>query len=353
MQAYQNMRAEAVYESSRKEPLGRGCSRNYVFPDEVQNPKFRFGLSASGDSEPAAAVVFPPDAPSLNTAPEHLAQYKKSHGAYEPGEQKRRNYTWDKVNGGIDPSSFVFGGTAEIDYKNGVAKALNTDLEFESKSKPTEFMPKSVAEFRSVRADELGKVRNLGLGDHRLGPQHTYGMPSKRFNDWGAKECLTGNYTEDEQQPDPDLGKSLRRGCAPEAVLSSDRSFGVPCIRQDIKPPKLAVCFRFAVLVFLPCQFTLVPLQSVADCKNYGNEPGAKALLYPQPFAERGVHEDDFLTLHPKAELADIVVSSGVCDASEFESLFNLALSLSKAPPDSPLSVDAIRRAMYTAALSQ
>lgn len=92
--------------------------------------------------------------------------------------------------------------------------------------------------------------------------------------------------------------------------------------------------------------------QSVADCKNYGNEPGAKALLYPQPFAERGVHEEDFLTLHPKAELEDIVVSSGVCDASEFESLFNLALSLSKAPKDSPLSVDAIRRAMYAAALS-
>ncbi len=241
IQAYQNVRAEAIYDSSKKEPLGRGYSRNYSFPNEVNQEGFRFGLSATGDSEPAATVVFPPDAPSLNTAPEHLAQYKKSHGAYEPGEQKKRDYTWDKIKGGIDPGTFAFGGTAEIDYKNGVAKALNTELEYDSKAKPTEFMPKSVAEFRSVRADELGKVRNLGLGDHRLSSQHSYGMPSKRFNDWGAKECLTGNYTEDEQQPDPDLGKSLRRGCAPEAVLSSDRVFGVPCIRQDIRPPKLPV----------------------------------------------------------------------------------------------------------------
>ena len=249
MQAYQNMRAEAIYDSSKKEPLGKGYSRNYAFPEEVKdNPDFRFGLSASGDSEPAATVVFPPDAPSLKTAPEHLAQYKKSHGAYEPGEQKKRDYSWDKVKGGIDPSSFVFGGSAEIDYKNGVAKALNPDLEYDSKCKPTEFMPKTVSDFRNVRADELGKVRNLGLGDHGLGTQHTYGMPSKRFNDWGAKECLTGNYTEDEQQPDPDLGKSLRRGCAPEAVLSSERCFGVPCIRQDIKPPKLVVRFKICVV---------------------------------------------------------------------------------------------------------
>ncbi len=92
-------------------------------------------------------------------------------------------------------------------------------------------------------------------------------------------------------------------------------------------------------------------MQSVADCKNYGNEPGAKALLYPQSFAERGVYEEDFLAPHPKPELADIVVSAGVCAPEEFDSLHALAASLANAPPDAPLSVDAIRRAMYAATL--
>ncbi len=92
-------------------------------------------------------------------------------------------------------------------------------------------------------------------------------------------------------------------------------------------------------------------MQSVADCKNYGKEPGAKALLYPQSFAERGLYEDDFLEAHPKAELADIVVSAGVCAPEEFDSLYALAASLAKAPPDAPLSVEAIRRAMYAATL--
>ena len=89
----------------------------------------------------------------------------------------------------------------------------------------------------------------------------------------------------------------------------------------------------------------------MADCKNYGNEPGAKALLYPQSFAERGVYEEDFLALHPKAERADIVLSSGVCAPEDFEPLYARAASLARAPPDAPLSVDAIRRAMYAATL--
>jgi hypothetical protein len=140
-------------------------------------------------------------------------------------------------------------------------------------------MPKSVDDFRKIRADDLGKVRNLGLGSHKLPADHIYGVSTQKFKDWGAKECLQGNYTYDEQQPDPDLGRSLRRGCAPEHVLTSERVFGVPCIRQDIIPPRNP---------------------SVADSKNYGNEPGAKALLYPQPFSQRGVYEEDFLQGHPK-----------------------------------------------------
>eukprot|EP00288_Rhodomonas_lens_P013664 CAMPEP_0177700142 /NCGR_PEP_ID=MMETSP0484_2-20121128/5944_1 /TAXON_ID=354590 /ORGANISM="Rhodomonas lens, Strain RHODO" /LENGTH=428 /DNA_ID=CAMNT_0019211337 /DNA_START=47 /DNA_END=1333 /DNA_ORIENTATION=+ len=322
MQAYQQMRAEMVYDSSKKEPLGRSIGRNYNYPEAIKNdPNFRFGVMGSGDKEPAITAIFPPNAPSLSSTEDHIAMYKKSHGSYEPGEQRKRDYTWDKVQGGIDPGTHIFGATAEIDYRDGVAKAFNPDREYESGVKPTEFVPKNVADFRKVRADELGTVRNLGLGQHTLNPDHVYGLASQRFNDWGARECLQGNYTAEEQQPDPDLGRSLRRG------LRSDRTFGVPCVRSDIMPPKMP---------------------SVADSKNYGNEPGAKPLLYPQPFAVRGVYEEDFLAAHPKAELKDIIMSAGVAESEEhFEQLYKAAQKAYGKKDDEPMSVESIRQALY------
>ena len=332
MQAYQQMRAEAVYATSKKEPLGVSLDRKYQWPDQVkQDPKFAFGITGAAEPEKAIDAIFPADAPSLNATSEQIAMYKKSHGAYEPGEQRDRQYTWDKVNGGIDPGTYAFGASAEVNYRNGVAKAINPALEYESSCKPTEFMPKSVADFKKVRSDELGTVRNLGLGQHPVDASFSYGLPSKRFNDWGARECMMGNYTPGEQAPDPDLGRSLRRGCAPEEVLVSERTFGVPNVRSDIRPPKMP---------------------SVADAKNYGNEPGAKSLLYPQPFATRGVYEEDFLVGRSKPELGEICLSSGLADSeAHFEELYASAQQAYGASEDDQLSVEAIRQALYAATL--
>ena len=46
VQAYLTMRSEAVYDSSKKEPLGKGFTRNYKLPDQIaKDPNFRFGLA--------------------------------------------------------------------------------------------------------------------------------------------------------------------------------------------------------------------------------------------------------------------------------------------------------------------
>mmetsp|Transcript_27861 Transcript_27861/g.63019 ORF Transcript_27861/g.63019 Transcript_27861/m.63019 type:complete len:431 (-) Transcript_27861:504-1796(-) len=330
MQAYQQMRAETIYESNKKEQLGKTLNRQYEWPKQIAHDEtFRFGVQGSKEKVTAIEVILPSDAPSLNVTEEQKEMYKLSHYAYEPGEQKNRKYDWQKA--GIDPVTHVFGATAEIDYKDGVAKAFNPDLEYDSKVQPTEFMPKSVADFKKVRQDELGKVKNLGLGRHPVPPDYTYGISYKRADDWGAKECIQGNYTEEEQLPDPDLGRSLRRGCAPDEVLVSERTFGVPNVRNDIKPPKF---------------------QSVADSKNYGNEPGAKALLYPQPYATRGVYEEDFLRKYPKGELYDIAINAGFCESTEeFEKLYSVACVSSGVSEDEMISLDAIRRAMYAISL--
>ena len=344
MQAFQRMRAEAVYESSKREPLGKPIDRHYQWPDKIkQDPGFKFGIMGPSnpdlgeDVEKAIDAIFPKDAPSLASTSEHAELYKRSHNAYEPGEQRERKYTWDKVKPGkahgvgIDPGTFAFGASAEIDYRNGVAKAINPSLEYDSKCAPTEFMPKSVADFKKVRQDDLGTVRNLGLGQHPLPADHAYGLSSKRFNDWGARECIMGNYTPDEQAPDPDLGRSLRRGCAPEEVLVSERTFGVPGVRSDIRPPKMP---------------------SVADAKNYGNEPGAKAVIFPQPFATIGVYEEDFLQPRPKGDLLDICVASGLADSeAHFEELYTAAQRASGASEDDALAVESIRQALYAATL--
>jgi len=111
--------------------------------------------------------------------------------------------------------------------------------------------------------------------------------PSQAQPEWGVRECI-GNYTPEEQQPDEDLGRSIRpgwRNIAPEG-----RYFGVPSIRSDIPAPML---------------------KSVADHQNYGDETGAATLLYPPRFQDGGIYQQDFLTATAKEELADIFRSAG------------------------------------------
>ena len=85
--------------------------------------------------------------------------------------------------------------------------------------------------------------------------------------EWGVRECI-GNYTPEEQQPDKDLGRSVRPGWRNTAPPS--RTFGVPSIRSDISAPGQ---------------------KSVADHQNYGNEADAFALLYPPRFTDGGVSQ--------------------------------------------------------------
>mmetsp|Transcript_60442 Transcript_60442/g.143653 ORF Transcript_60442/g.143653 Transcript_60442/m.143653 type:complete len:430 (-) Transcript_60442:389-1678(-) len=330
MDAFKLMKAEECYSSSKIEPLGKSYSRKYTYPDVIsKDPGFSFGLGGSRSiHETAAAAVCPPEAPSLSATEDQKEMYKRSHAAYDPGEQRKRGYkNW------VDPVEYSFGASQEVDYKNGVAKAMNPNLEYGSQVKPTELMPASVADFRKVRYDDVGQVKNLGLGSHKLPLDHTYGFYANMPNEWGARECLQGNYTEGEQAPDPDLGRSLRRGCAPEEVLRSNRTFGIPAVRSDIMPPKFP---------------------SVADAKNYGNEPGARPLLYPQQFANHGVYEEDFLVTMPKDKLEDLCVVSGLADNTQhFNNLYTRAQRATKSRPEDQLSVESIRQALYAALLDE
>jgi len=138
-----------------------------------------------------------------------------------------------------------------------------------------------------VNSEGLGTIKNLGHGVKQLPTNHVYGMPSQAEPEWGVRECI-GNYTPEEQQPDKDLGRSIRPGW--RNMGPSGRIFGVPSIRSDVPAPAL---------------------KSVADHQNYGDEAGAATLLYPPRFADGGVTQADFLTAASKEEIADIFRCAG------------------------------------------
>lgn len=82
---------------------------------------------------------------------------------------------------------------------------------------------------------------------------------ANKIDMWGVSECMRGNYTVEQQQPDPDLGKTLKPGWKNEPKKSEpNRVFAVPTIRKDIP---------------IPGQ------RSISDNNNYGNETDARGYI--------------------------------------------------------------------------
>merc|ERR1719409_1248669 len=66
--------------------------------------------------------------------------------------------------------------------------------------------------------------------------------------------------------------------------------------------------------------------RSIADPTNYGDEPGAAALIRPQRFGLSGVSDDEFLLLRPRAEIRSLVTGAGYDLSDEdFEVVWNAA----------------------------
>jgi len=279
-------KTEAIYLSHKREPLGKSYLRGHELPGPFASGREGFGYPTPQDvtGDQSKHLLHPQE----RVVPESERMlYVKSHSNYDPSEQRHRGYSWVDKHGGIDPSTFRFGGAVKDGEIQGVAKAMNPALD-ESYQRPPVVVEKRLEDFRVVSQEGLGNVKNLGFGDTGLNGNHVYGMPSQANPEWGVRECI-GNYTPDEQMPDKDLGRSIRPGW--RNVSANDRRvFGVPSIRSDVPAPAL---------------------KSVADHQNYGDEQGAATLLYPPRFADEGVTQADFLTSTNKAEIADIFRCAG------------------------------------------
>jgi len=274
---------EAIYLSHKREPLGSAYVRGHVLPGELKREGFGRPTPQDVAGDQSKELLHPTE--RIVPQVEH-ALYVKSHANYDPGEQRRRGYSWQSKHGAIDPSLYRFGANVQKGEMEGVAKAMNPSLD-ESYKRPAVVVEKILEDFREVTSESLGKAKNLGHGDRSLSGNHVFGLPSQRDAEWGVRECI-GNYTPEEQQPDKDLGRSVRPGW--RNIADDSRLFGVPSIRSDIPAPSL---------------------KSVADHQNYGDEAGAETLLYPPRFADEGVTQADFLEARSKDDLGSLFRSAG------------------------------------------
>ena len=75
--------------------------------------------------------------------------YRKTHGNFQPGEQKKRDYNWK-----FDPAEHMF-GYGEKKVLDGAAKALRPERYGEDFPK-TVILKKTVEDFKGVSSDLLG-----------------------------------------------------------------------------------------------------------------------------------------------------------------------------------------------------
>lgn len=170
----------------------------------------------------------------------------------------------------------------------------------------TVIVKKIVEDTRATQQDMLGTVKNLGQGQNPRPADTVYGVKNN-VRDWNAAKCLTGEPTERELQADFDLGRSKKQNCTNQVRKPEDanRSFGVPTIRTDI-PFKVK--------------------RSVADYGNYGDEPEAVDLLFPQTSTELGISEYDFQQMRSREEICALFDRIGYSyKPGKFNAMYNRA----------------------------
>eukprot|EP00331_Platyophrya_macrostoma_P007777 CAMPEP_0176430524 /NCGR_PEP_ID=MMETSP0127-20121128/14302_1 /TAXON_ID=938130 /ORGANISM="Platyophrya macrostoma, Strain WH" /LENGTH=419 /DNA_ID=CAMNT_0017812425 /DNA_START=6 /DNA_END=1265 /DNA_ORIENTATION=+ len=307
---------EDKYASHTREPLGRGYNRGHEFPPIVNNKDFRFGVSTKA-SESTKEVLYNPV--GLFEPEETRKQYIKSHGMYDAGEQKKRDYNWK-----FNPDNHMFGKSEKI-ASDEMKLCLMPENKGGDEFPKTKIVSKHVEDFRDVAEEAVGKTRNLGQTNPYVNTEHRFGLQLRKKDDWDAAKCIRGEGTKLHVEPDQDLGRSTKHGFRNLTKPGDDnRVFGVPTIRDDIKKPKL---------------------KSVADTTAYGDDPAANEILFPQRFADMGLTLEDFMKPRPKDQIKRIFAAIGYeYKAGKFEGIYQRAQDIMHTTGD--VSVQAFMKAV-------
>lgn len=232
--------------------------------------------------------------------------YKRSHNRFEPGERAERAYTWPKE---VDDPWFKFGVPAAHGIEGaGMKLALNCMAEDDGSYKKTKMVQRVCEDYRNVAHPPFArKIHYMqGAKGPPMDPDWAYGIKSVT-SDCTARSCILGYYKLSEQLPDQDLGRCTKVGR--RNYTTEARAFGIPSIRTDLEAPP--------------------GRRSVADMCNYGDEPGAAAVLNPQRFDNKGIPDREFLLRRPKEEIQALVESMGQNDAAmDFHDIWDEAVDL-------------------------
>lgn len=339
VEGFRRQQAEKAYSMNIREPLGHTIDRAYEWPQEIlatgngSPQNFPFGIK-SKKSENAKSCLYPPEDPFVaDNLDRHHALYRRTHGNYGAGEQKHREYDWQKA--GIDPAVHSFGAKQQNATTNGVFQALHATEEPSGLGKTAVCDAKDAA-FRSIRNSELGKPRRHGMAP--VDPDLVFGAPSSKnpSAEPTAAACLQSSLAELERA-DFDLGRSVSRlsvgsrsstassrryGLGREVTIS-DRAGGVPSVRSDIRKPRL---------------------RSVADNNNYGDETDASGVIFPNAYSGRGITANDFVDPRTPEHVSEIVKAALNVSDEEFAAVYEKASAAGWVLPDGRISVDAWRR---------
>merc|ERR1740138_538922 len=296
---YKNSCAEQIYESQKKEPVGKPHIRGHnlkMLPEGFGNK--------SGDPVDAKFIIFPVEMKPDNE--DIRAQYRYTHNSYNPGERINRKYNFPEVT---KDKGFRFGGMVSDSIEGeGMKMVMNGDVEDDNTAKQTKIVQRVCEDYRHVAHAPLFKAVNVKQGPKGppLPKDHRYGIKST-ISDYTAGSCVKGYYPLVEQLPDQDLGRCTKPGR--RNVTTETRAFGVPSVRTDIPAPP-------------PGQ------RSCGSTKAYGDDCSAAALLNPQRFDAKGIPDREFLVRRPKEELRALVENYHLGTEAEFDALWDEALQL-------------------------
>ena len=223
--------------------------------------------------------------------------YLKSHGNFQPAEQKNRDYNWP-----FDAKSHSFGKSEKLEL-NQVQRCVQPEHLTNEEFPQTKLAKKNIEDFRNFNNDHLGKPRNLGQTEKLVDHQKVFGVNSKPDDVWHTKECIFGEATFSENYAEQNLGRATKFGFRNETRPGDEnRVFGVPTIRSDIQAPAKP---------------------SIACVQNYGNEEKSVELLFPHGYSHFGLDPSDLSAKRRRKEIQEIFKNIGITyGAGKFEGVW-------------------------------
>lgn len=329
-------RSEAVYESNRREPLGKGYVRGHELPAHVRDAGFGgFGqvlaVSAAHPSAQQGKDVIAPAAVPVED-PETHARYARTHQAFHPGEQLDRGYAWPAAIQ-ADPT-YAFGGRPEgarLQDGAGVKSVLASDGCTGADGAPgaaqTRIVPQEAEEWRRGHHGPVGGRAIYGAsraGRPPVPAGFAYGAPSAAGD--SAGELIRGYYRPEDLQPDKDLGRCIKEG---RRNVPTEHAFGRPSQGRQ-QPPAAGLAGRSSAgtpSAFQPpprLAFEPRPRRPLAAESEAGS---VTSLLNPHRLAAKGSSIKEFAKPRGRDEVSALMKGAGyhLRDA-DFERLWGVAV---------------------------